>query len=360
VAWAERLPSRKWRGVYRAAGGRRSVGTFPHKAAALRAAGAEEERVRASLAPLDGPRVPWGDWCALWWPSRAVAPSTARTDAGRRDVHLTPRWGAVPLGGINRQDVRSWAAQLQRSVSPATVRRIVSLFSASLAAAVDAELLQVNPAVGLKLRPEAPAQERYLTRIEYSAIRDQLGTRHEQLVADLLVLTGLRFGEAAGLHWHRVDLERARAQVIETFDETSSTIRPCPKGRRARDVPLAPGLVDALRGLQQHTAGRAGACGAVHEQGRCRSGLVLTTDAGAPLRNSNWSLGWRRAVEAAGLGQVRIHDLRHTYASWLLQDGVPLAEVGQLLGHVSAATTQRYAWLAKEPSEAVIQALSRL
>jgi len=59
-------------------------------------------------------------------------------------------------------------------------------------------------------------------------------------------------------------------------------------------------------------------------------------------------------VKAAGVGQVRIHDLRHTYVAWLLEDGVPLAEVGQLLGHV-AATRQRYVQLAKEPSEAVLR-----
>lgn len=358
MAWAEQLPSGRWRGVFRdATGRRRSAGTFPHRAAALRAAGAAETEARTSLIDLDGRRMPWGTWCTLWWPTRTVAPSTARTDAIRRDKHLLPRWEEVPLGAIARHDVRAWAAKLRDDMSPATVRRCVHLLSASLTAALDAQLLVTNPAARLRLPPATPGMERFLTKEEYAAVREQLATTHDQLVADVLVLTGMRFGEVAGLHWHRVDLERATLRVVETYDSASRGIQPYPKGRRLRDLPLTSELVDALAQLRAETDVTED-CGLEHVAGRCRSGLVLATSLGGVVRNDRWATGWRRAVVAAGVGHARPHDLRHTYASWLLQGGVSLAEVGRLLGHVSPQTTARYAHLAETPREAVLTALA--
>lgn len=61
--------------------------------------------------------------------------------------------------------------------------------------------------------------------------------------------------------------------------------------------------------------------------GTCRSGLVLTTERGFPLRNSNWAEGWRKAVLDAGIGHARPYDLRHTFASWLLQQGIGICQV---------------------------------
>lgn len=75
------------------------------------------------------------------------------------------------------------------------------------------------------------------------------------------------------------------------------------------------------------------------------------------MDGSRFRARWDAACRAAGVGHVRVHDLRHTYASWLLQSGVDLAEVGRLLGHTSPLTTQRYAHLAETPSAAVLEAL---
>src|SRR5690606_33477591 len=96
-----------------------------------------------------------------------------------------------------------------------------------------------------------------------------------------------------------------------------------------------------------------------HSKGTCTSKLVVTTGDGYRFEQSNFRKVWVAALRAAGVEHARVHDLRHTYASWLIQGGVSLAEVGKLLGHVSPLTTQRYAHLADEPSDAVLAALSR-
>lgn len=358
MAWAEKLPSGRYRGVYRDAfDKKRSAGTFTHKAKAERAAAAREEDSRKSVTKdPEAYRRPWGEWCDEWWPTRSVAASTLLADTGRRDRNLMPRWRSVPLGSISRQDVRAWLAVLRtQGLGPESVKRCAHLLSASLSAAVDAEILPANPAARLSLPGGAMAQERFLTKSEYATLRAQFSTDRDRLIADLLVNTGMRWGEMAGLHWKRVDLDRGMIRVVETYDESSSQMNAYPKGKRTRDIPLTPDLVSALREL----APRGADCGATHVTGRCPGPLVMTTERGVPLRNTNWSdREWKPAVEASGVGHTRIHDLRHTFASWLLQAGVSLAEVGKLLGHMSTQTTDKYAHLQETPSPSILAALA--
>lgn len=359
MAWAEKLPSGRYRGLYRdAAGKKRSVGeTFTHKARAERAAASLEGKARRSMfGDPDAARRTWGEWCDEWWPTRAVAGSTERVDTGRRRTHLDPRWAEVPMGSIRRHDVKEWAAAMRRrGTGASTVQRAVHLFSASLTAAVDAEIIDANPASRIVLPKGGQALERFLTKEEFAACVDELPTEHDILVAEVLAYTGLRWGEMAGLHFDRLLLERGLLSVVETFDEKNGTIKPYPKGKRARTVPVPGWLVEKLAELP--TPGRGARCGLTHLEGRCRSALVLTTDSGTVMRNSNWADIWRDAVERADVGHCRPHDLRHTYASWLIQNGVPLAEVGRLMGHVSTATTAKYAHLAETPTDSVLAAL---
>lgn len=357
MAWAERLASGRYRGCYRDGANRKRTvsGTFAHKAEARRVAGEAEVKVRKRLsADPEAYRRPWSEWRVEWWDSRAVEPSTLRGDKGRLSKHLQPTWDERQIGAINRQDVKAWIASLQRDgVRAETIRRCVHLFSASMNAAVDAEIIETNPAARLKLPKGELAQERFLTHDELDLLLAQLPTTRDQLIVKMLANTGLRWGEMAGLHWNRVDLKRGTLRVVETWDETAGQMKSYPKSRHVRDVPIPAWLVAELDELPITIGG----CGHPHQSGKCRSGLVLTTSQGNVLRNSKWSWVWRRAVLDADIGHARVHDLRHTYASWLLQAGVPLAEVGRLLGHVSAATTQRYAHLAELPTAAVVAAL---
>lgn len=368
MAWAEKLPSGRWRGVYRdAQGGRRTVegGPFTHKVRAVRAASAAEEKARRRMhGDPDAHKRTWGDWVEEWWPTRDIEASTRRVDLRRRELHLDPHWSQVPVGAITRQRVKAWIAQLRADgVGPTTVQRCAHLLSASLSAALDAEIIDANPAARLKLAGSAKAMERYFDDDETIAVWEQMPTQLDRLIFDTYVGTGVRPGEGAGLHWNRLDLRRAVVRVVETYDQEDGTIKAYPKGRKVRDVPLPPDLVEALDAwkVAREAAGEdlTVGCGLVHSAGKCRSALVLTSPSGTPLRVGNWDTRvFKPALEAAGVGHARVYDLRHTYASRLLQQGVSLAEVGQLLGHVSPQTTQIYAHLAKKPSAVVLAAIS--
>lgn len=379
MAWTKRLPSGKYQGLYRDGNGKeKSAGTFPHKRAAMNAASAKEEesRTRSWRDPAAAER-PWGEWCAEWWPTRKLEASTALAESGMRDYHLLPKWEDVPLVEVTRHEGRKWisdlmatetkisAAERKRREDPeyepvpaylaaSSVQRIFGIFSASLMAAVDAEILEANPLHRLKLPARPPAQERYLTKAEYRSLDSVIDTVLDAAIIGLLIGSGMRWGEAMGLHAHRVDRERKMIHIVETWDEASGMIKPYPKGKLARSVPLLD-WVEVL--LDELNVPAAADCGHVHQVGVCRSGLLLHRP--SKMTNiDNWRKRvWAPALREAGIGHARPHDLRHTYASWLIQSGVSLEEVARLLGHASASTTKRYAHLAEMPAEHVAEGL---
>lgn len=361
------MKSGKYRGVYRDAHGtQRSAGSFTHKARAERAAAAREELARRSMRrDPEAFRRTWGEWVGEWWETRDVEPSTLKVDTGRLERHLKPAWETVPIGYITRQDVKAWAAKMKREgTGPTTVQRCVHLLSASLSAAVDADILDANPAARLKVTGTSKSQERYLTREEFALLREQMPTTGDQLVIDVMVHTGMRPGEVSGLHWNRVDLDRGVIRVVEVFDEAAGGIKPYPKGKKARDIPLTPELVESLTAERDARMAEGddlrGGCGQEHRGAQCRSSLVLRTEAGSVLRFSNFAYrAFKPALEASGIGHARPYDLRHTFASWKIQGGVMLAEVGKLMGHQSPQTTAIYAHLSDQYSAAAMASFGR-
>lgn len=381
MAWPERLPNGKYRAVWRDAQGRtRSKSGFTQAAAAKRFGGEQESKARRGEASSDGRAPTWGTWRDEWQALRVAEASTTRTDQDRINLHLTPYWSHRRINRITRADVQAWVNELTRgttaqairkpredddrppqkpprTLSPATVDRIYRLFSGSMKQAVLHGRLGANPCVGVRLPPIAPGHERYLTRAEVDLVLFHLSEFYKPVVT-LLAGTGLRFGELAGLHWQRVDLAAGQIHVLESWDGRSHTVKGYPKGKRGRQVPIASWVRKALE-QQLDAGGDAATCGLRHSSTtRCRSGLVVPAMKGGAIDGHNFGRReWAHAVELAGIGPTRLHDLRHTYASWLVQDGVPLQEVQRLLGHASITQTQRYAHLGTSQHERVLAAL---
>lgn len=350
MPWIEQLPSGRYRAMYRTkTGAKRSAGTFAHKRRAENAAAAAEEAARTLgwRDPKAGQKT-WGEWCEAWWPTRPVEPGTLVRDESSRDSTLMPRWGDVPLAEITRHDVKAWAAQLKREgKAPATVQQRIHLLSASLTAAIDAEVLTTNPASKIAIAKGQTDVRRYLTAAERGDLLAQFRPPVNEPLGDSLVSTllgtGMRWGECVGLQVNRVDLQRGTLRVAEVWDDKMGRLKAYPKGRKIREaLPIPPWLMPHL---EARVRGR-------------RTGFVFETASGNVVGYSNWrSRSWVPGAKRAGLDGVRIHDLRHTYASVLLQNGVPLAEVGKLLGHVSPLTTQIYAHLQETDRSHIVAAL---
>lgn len=342
MPWVEKLPSGKYRGVWRDAGGRsRSRAGFTQRAEAMRYAGEQEGRTRTGQAGYVGRSITWGKWCDTWEEMRRVERTSSESDATRIAKWLRPEWGRVPLARITTEDVQTWVNQLAGQMAPASVEKVYGLLRSSLKAAVRYKRLAVSPCVDVELPHVPPADERFLTRGEFDRAVHHLNEPY-RTAAVILAGTGLRFGEMAGLHWNRVDFDAMTIDVQEVFD--GAVIKPYPKGRRKRTVPMASWVAEAI--LTRPASDRRG-CRVEHGgRRRCTSDLVLRGPLGAPLDARNvLRRHWGPALQRAGLEHARQHDLRHTTASWLIQGGCTLTEVAAILGHSETTVTARYAHL---------------
>lgn len=391
MPWAEQRSNGNWRACWRTDTGRtRSISRdpqtnklFTRKAHAERIAGSEETRARNGEATSDGRAPTWGEWAPQWQGARIAEASTIKQDQGRIDRYLIPYWGEKRLNKITRTKVQAWVNLLAKSpayksvpkrppagwtppevkpIAPATVDRIFQLFSGSMKAAAEDESIPIsaNPCKGVRRPQIAPGHERYLTWGEVVHVSFHLGEPY-WTAAWTLVGTGMRFGEFAGMHWQRVDMAAGTIDIVETWDPASGAIKAYPKGRgkSRRTVPI-PRWLRPLLEAQLARTGPGGSCGLRHSSGvRCRSGLVVPAPGGGPIDGHNFGQrDWATAVKLAGIGHVRLHDLRHTYASWLRQAGIDLEEVQRLLGHDSITTTQRYSHLGSTQHAAVLAALN--
>ncbi|WJJ10414.1 tyrosine-type recombinase/integrase [Prescottella equi] len=357
MAWTRQLPSGNYQGMFRdAAGVVRSAGSHSTKAAALRHAGKAEADERDAPTDAQLARMTWGQWKDHWLAHRRVAASTKYKDERRIDKHVEPKWGKVKLRSITRHGVQGWLRELEDGgLSPASVVRCYHLLSSSMKAAEAARAIAYNPCKGVRLPKSGPAPERYLSDAELDAITDELDHENDKLAVRLLVGTGLRLGEAIGLHWESVDLARRVVTVRWSWDPVGHQMK-APKSYQKRAVPISKELAIALRTeLDAHGPGSPAPVEYVGKKPRTgvvlRPLRVLGGVEGKPMDPASFRIRWEDAIEAAVVDDVaipaaRIHDLRHTFASRLVRAGVPLYAVKELLGHQSIVTTERYAHLA--------------
>ena len=204
----------------------------------------------------------------------------------------------------------------------------------------------VNPFAGLELPTIEPHAVEFLEHDEAEALyiaAETIGA-HWRTLIELGTEVGLRPGEIYGLHGHRVDWFRSQIQVIDVM--TRRGLRQWPKSKKSHRVVPVPGYI--MEGMSALMAGRP------------RDAIVFTAPQGGPVTDGHFrDRVWYPAVAAAAIRRFPPRIMRHTAASWLVQDGVPLYDVQALLGHEDYATTQRYAHLAPDAHGKVIESWTR-
>jgi len=336
VASIRSRPGGRWQVRWRGPDGRQTAVTLHTRRAAMVYAATLEDAGEAAawhaVEHLPDPDAPPPLTLDAWAERRIAATVgiTEGTRAGYRRLWArtwSPLLGDTSVGQLTRQAVGQAVVELAGRLSDKSVANAHGLLSSILTAAVEEGLLSRHPSRGLRLprRTEHQRQEiRALSPVEFARLLDCMPARWRPLLV-LLAGTGLRWGEAAALQVGDVDVARRTLRVVRARKEgVGNPIGPTKTRRSRRTVVLPAQVLDAIAPL---LAGRASTDPLFHG---ARGGSM---DRQVVHRT------WRVARAAAGLPGLRIHDLRHTHASWLIAAGVPLPEVSRRLGHETITTT---------------------
>lgn len=256
--------------------------------------------------------------------------------------HLSRMFAGRTMETLKRSDIMAYIAMRKdEGVGPATINRELDVLSASINYAIRRwDWGLGNPVAGMSLK-QPEGRLRWITRAEVEALirlaEQDWKTVHLADFIRLAVNTGCRKGELLGLEWSRVNLHDRHIRLDGNHTKS---------GKR-RFVPLAE---EARQALLNRARFRAEHCPA--------SPWVFAHKDGSRIEAVHH--GFSSLCKRAGITDFRIHDLRHTCASWLVSAGIPLREVQELLGHGSIQMTERYAHLAPENLRASVMALDRL
>ena len=306
------------------------------------------------------------DYLAEWIEAKVdegLRPTTERAYRHHIRDYLVPHLGSVRLRDLRPGHVSAMLRKIRNvdgAPAPATVRRIHATLRSALASAMRDQLVPHNAARTVAL-PSAPRPKvRPWEPNELGAFLDSVAADRLSALFELVAATGLRRGEACGLRWEDVDLAAGEVVVRQQIVEVSG-LHPCPyceAGHRglcfgppktssgeARTVELDQGTIGALLAHKLSQDAEREDWGEAYAD----HGLVFARGDGNPLAPTNAvTKRFVELVKAAGLRQVRLHDLRHGAASLRLAAGIDISVISKVLGHSSVAiTSDTYSHLLK-------------
>ena len=299
------------------------------------------------------------EYLASW-----LAAKTARLEPGTwlryeqyTRLHIVPTLGRVRLAALSPQQLQQlYAAKLEEGLSPTTVNHLHTCIHTALQAAVRLGLVHRNVAdmldpprkVAREMKVYAPEQARALLE----AVRD---TREEGLYT-LALFTGMREGELLGLRWRDVDLAAGQLTIqmaLKNVNNQRWLGKPKTEAGR-RTIVLSPTVIAALRAHRTRQLQERLTAGDEWQD----NDIVFCTHSGGHIAGSNLRMAHMRLLKRAQLPYIRFHDLRHTAATLLLLQGVPVKVVSEMLGHATVSITMNlYMHVLPTMRQAAVEAL---
>jgi integrase len=293
------------------------------------------------LAEDKRPVLTLGQYAAQWLESYAklnCKESTYVRYAGVIRNHLIPALGSTRLNALTRDTIKQFLVAKRQGLTPSSVRNILTPLREMLRHAVEDEVIAQNPAtqVGrfLQQRQAVRPEIEPLTREELARLLTTLQAQPPEHYPLFLCLarTGMRLGEAIALQWGDIDFQGRSITVRRNVVRGRITR---PKNGKTRRVDMSQHLTEVLQHLQPHRKAETLRRG----WGEMPVWVFCSTTGGLLNKENLRTRVFYRCLTKAGLRHVRIHDLRHTYASLLIQQGESLAYIRDQLGHHSIQVT---------------------
>ena len=288
------------------------------------------------------PEMLFGDWIDFWYQNYSkpkLRPTTKQCYESRIYVHIIPEIGNIPLCQLTQNDLQQFYARLKKNgrkshvdkfgegLSDRMVRSCHTTCRTALEKAVTEGLIRTNPAVGCKLPPKKAREMQVLTPVEILRFLTQAKEKGYYEMFLLELTTGMRRGEILGLKWRDLNFETGELQISRQVIKVGSELTVSkPKTKSSvRSIILPPEMVEILAELKQTVTGEWIFPSPVNE-GQPRNPCALYHRC-------------QLIMERAGCRRVRFHDLRHTFATMAIEDGMDIKTLSAMLGHVSAKTT---------------------
>ena len=313
---------------------------FPTKAAAKTAL---QEQLSVLMSGVDAHGLTLSAYLDSWLTGKhALKPKTVASYRNLLDLYVIPRVGHIQLQELRAHHLDRFYAgitlgQRGRPLSASTIRRIHAVVRSALNTAVKRRLLPYNPAVHVELAPENPKRAKPWTAEQCRTFLRVHAQDRLAVLYHLLIVTGMRRGEAVGLRWEDVDLDGRCLSVVQQITEIGGRrVVGSPKTKRGvRLLPLDESTVELLRRQARDQAHECAAWELADDEPR----LVFTREDGSVLRPEYVTKHFQALAKQAGLPVIRLHDLRHTNASLALAAGVDVKVVSDRLGHATTAIT---------------------
>ena len=316
----------RWTGVYLDPDGRkRAAGSFATKRDALRAAHRQEQAVLrgqwhdGTLGAITFQEFVERDWL----PSKHIEATTRAAYVSNLNKHFFPFFGHRPIAKIPPSLVQDWVTHAAADgLSPRSIRKYHTMLHSIFKRAVRDQLIVVNPCEHTELPKVIARKTRTLTPDEFDALIHAIPEQH-RLMVETAIETGMRWGELIALRPRHIDFLRRTLTVEETIVEVSTQALPhrralprqaLPQGQRTPHLRGPPGLARRRRRAHQDPSTSAATTCSSPPPPAPRS----------PATPSAPASGSPPSRPAASTFAVRIHDLRHAHASWLLAGGSDL------------------------------------
>lgn len=256
-------------------------------------------------------------------------------------LHVAPAIGKISMAQMTALDVSGFIETMKhKNLAPGTINRALVLihYAYKLAHKWSEPGVSLNSFNGVRYLKNDNRIERYLSAEESSQLLQSLRCSHNPMlpmIISFLIYTGARKREVLDAKWSDIDWTQKSWKISKN------------KSNKIRHVPLSLGAIDTLTQVRAHN---------MFDE-NCEY-IFANPKTLKPF--TSFFVSWDAARKRAGLADLRVHDLRHSFASFLVNAGRSLYEVQELLGHADIKTTSRYAHLSRERLNAAVECVPRI